>query len=530
MPGKQHYLLTAGVLNLLLFALFIGLAHPIYNTNEDVFVLYQLSGGFGSPPTELLHYNYGMAPFLSLLLKKLFLLSGKVNWYTMVMLLTHYIACTHITFQLLKYSTKALAILSWLALFIVFECQLLLNINFTNTSIILGLSGLVLLVTYRSGDSLFKLLCAALFIVAGALFRIHTLIPLAGIALPFLVFPYQRHRLLAVAGTLALTAGVILLMNWQQQSYYKAHIDHWQQEETHRQNIFAIYNNKTLHQPAENEKWYTEFNLIKNGLPIDTSFLSDKVLQQMMADLKSSNTTDAPDTTDGKNWFFINNRVFFCAVLLLLFAARPQRSHWLMLATSGLLLVAGLTFLHFYYKLPNHLLIASLFGLCLLIVLSSRQQATDKYHWITCVLFVPIVWGGIRAYKINKVNMVEIASFREAWREIAASPQSLFIITADDFPLQKFGAFDLPQQFPLSNFLNNEHFMNNTYLPTLLRFGSKEMRTVPYNDRIFFRGLRLQGLDNYFTLTSGKKAFSIPGEASFTSGKVYRIIFEHVPN
>ncbi|HUR09954.1 MAG TPA: hypothetical protein VM012_01210, partial [Flavitalea sp.] len=58
------------LLNLFLFAIILIFSHPIYNTDEDVYVAYFLGGGFGEP-TALLHYNYGMHPLLGLTLKTL---------------------------------------------------------------------------------------------------------------------------------------------------------------------------------------------------------------------------------------------------------------------------------------------------------------------------------------------------------------------------------------------------------------------------------------------------------------------------
>ena len=65
-------LLCASLFTLFLFMLFLFLVKPIYDTGEDVYILYLLSGGFGNSPTELLHYNHGLHPYLGYLLKTLF--------------------------------------------------------------------------------------------------------------------------------------------------------------------------------------------------------------------------------------------------------------------------------------------------------------------------------------------------------------------------------------------------------------------------------------------------------------------------
>jgi len=188
------------------------------------------------------------------------------------------------------------------------------------------------------------------------------------------------------------------------------------------------------------------------------------------------------------------------------------------------LIVGGLIFLNTNYKLADYLVISSLYLLSLLILLSHQKR--PRYFYIyTSLLAVIMFWGTVRIYKNNQRNIAQIASFKEAYQEISATPQNLFIIADDSFPLQKFYVFDLPKQFRLPNFINSELFMNNTYLPVLNRFGSDGLQSIPYNNHIFFRGKQLDALENYFNLTSGKQVITVFDNSQSQSQKVYRIIF-----
>jgi hypothetical protein len=534
MRDKQYnfrLLTAAGLINFILFTVIIWFTHPIYDTNEDVYILYQLSGGFGLPPTELLHYNYGFPPFLGLALKNLFLITDKINWYTVFLFLAHYIACVNITFQIFQKSTRAIAGLVYLTFFIVFESQLLLNINFTNTSLVLGLSGIVLLITYRSGNSLLQLTIAGLLILAASCFRIHVLIPLVGISLPFIISPWHRQRLIPVIYTLVITIGAVLLVNQSHRAYYISHISSWEKEETHRQKIYSFYNNRTLHEPLPDEKWYTEYSLIQNGIPIDTSFLTDQKLTRILIDLKKKRTTDKPAIQSTKNWFLINNRIFFCTLLILVLLSGLDRKHISLLAISSGIMVGELAFLRFNYKMPDYLIISGLYLLGLSVFLSSKKQLSQKYFYIYASLLIAmILWGTVRIYKNNQRNIREIASFKVACKEITNSPQNLFIIAGDSFPFQKFYVFDLPRQFRLPNFINSEHLMNNIYLPVLSRFGSTDLQSIPYNKHIFFRGKQLDALENYFKLTSKKNVITVIDSSQSSLEKVYRIVFDEPGN
>src|SRR5947207_6623883 len=95
-PGMQmkkdsSVIIIAVFLNLLVFAFILICTKPIYDTNEDVYILYLLSGSFGFAPTELLHYNYGLHPLLGWILKNLFLLDKIFNCYGVNYLLFHFL-------------------------------------------------------------------------------------------------------------------------------------------------------------------------------------------------------------------------------------------------------------------------------------------------------------------------------------------------------------------------------------------------------------------------------------------------------
>ena len=146
MKKDSSVIIIAVFLNLLVFAFILICTKPIYDTNEDVYILYLLSGSFGFAPTELLHYNYGLHPLLGWILKNLFLLDNNINWYAITLLFFHFVACTIICSQILLHNSKFYFISACLAILIIFECRFMLNLNFTNTALVTGCSGLVLLV------------------------------------------------------------------------------------------------------------------------------------------------------------------------------------------------------------------------------------------------------------------------------------------------------------------------------------------------------------------------------------------------
>ncbi len=128
--GKR--ILLAALMNLVLFSVFLFFTRPIYNTEEDLYILYTLSGSFGSPPSFLLHYNYGFHPLLGYFLTRLFLFSDRKNWYSLMLLSFHYVSCCIILSLIIIQKSKLRSIFLYFLLFIIFEGRLLLNIKLKN--------------------------------------------------------------------------------------------------------------------------------------------------------------------------------------------------------------------------------------------------------------------------------------------------------------------------------------------------------------------------------------------------------------
>src|ERR1700709_146898 len=100
--SRPHPLFISVLINLVLFSLVLAFSFPIFNSGDDVYLLYLSCGGFGETPTELLHYHYGMHPYIGWLLKNLFTRWPDFNWYTAMLYLFHFVACAVLLMQLLK--------------------------------------------------------------------------------------------------------------------------------------------------------------------------------------------------------------------------------------------------------------------------------------------------------------------------------------------------------------------------------------------------------------------------------------------
>src|SRR5215469_12242747 len=109
---------TSALVVVLLFAIFLFLCKPIINYDEDFFVLYTLAGGFGSPPTNVLHYYYGWNPFLLWPVARLFDLYPTFNWYTLFLLILQSVSCTYLLYLFLLMFRKTVAIVIFIVFFL----------------------------------------------------------------------------------------------------------------------------------------------------------------------------------------------------------------------------------------------------------------------------------------------------------------------------------------------------------------------------------------------------------------------------
>ena len=87
--------------------------------------------------------------------------------------------------------------------------------------------------------------------------------------------------------------------------------------------------------------------------------------------------------------------------------------------------------------------------------------------------------------------------------------------------LQKFYSFDVPKNYQLKNYLDSEHFLHNTYLPLLRKFGIDSIKQIPASNVIMFRGQPVEALLEYFNHLTGNsvKMFKVP--VAFKSENVW---------
>ncbi|RYD89959.1 MAG: hypothetical protein EOP50_16730, partial [Sphingobacteriales bacterium] len=352
-PLHDRPLLLAAAVNVAGFLLLALLLQPVYGTVEDVYVLYQLAGGFGTAPSALVHYNHIMNPLLGYPLCWLFGAAPSVNWYSAALLLGHFFSGTTILYCLLRAAPRLPALLLFAAYFCVFEARSFDSLNFTNTALLLVLSGLLLLLTESRLDRMRRktVMSAVLLIAAGSLFRIHSWLPLLPLFVPFLFALNDGKRRLRVAAITVAALVLVLLLHGFRRLQYNRALPGWKAEEAYRQQVYGFYNNRNIRFPAASEKNYLESEMLRQGLVADGALLTPKVLCELAAN------TAAPAARIRVNrWLFVNNRIFFLTLLLPLLFVTTKRVLILWGAATLTVLVLWLGLQWFFGKAPDYLL------------------------------------------------------------------------------------------------------------------------------------------------------------------------------
>lgn len=507
----KHPLSSAVLVNIALFSIVVFWCFPIFHSGDDVFLLYLASGGFGNAPTELLHYHYGMHPYLGWVLKELFIHFTGTNWYAVLLYALHFAACTAMAYQHIKKNPGWHTLAAYALLFLAIESRFLLQPSFTNTAMVTAIAGAMLLLANR-------LWIAALFFVISAMLRLHLLAPVALIAAPFIIMSWKRFRPKQFATAIAATALLIVALTWLQQQYYINRIPAWQQEEAYRQATIGYYNSPKIIHGALPDSIRLKAAALNRGMLWDKAFLSANEIRSIQKAVGIGAAWQYDDLRERLYWILMENRLALLALLLLCWwryatlVRAEKKAAW-----ASLLLYAGLCGgLLLFIKLPAYLtgggllLWLALLGTCG----GNPSAAGAAKQWLfiagTALL---LSWSAIRLYKTSRWNRQQHANWQCAYGVVSSQPDKLFIVTDDKFPMDYFHVWSDPRGHRLPNLLYRDHFQNNVYQPAYDRFGIRSPAHLAGSRQVLFTGSDSL-LTDYFRLSARKNVVAVPADTS----------------
>lgn len=524
--GKKYFLLEAGPLSMLvpalLLFLFIQLTTPLLNSGDDAYLMYTLAGGFGEPPSSLLHYDHGWHYWLGSFTRQLFMLFPGINAYVIVLLFLQWAGLSAVLYVLLKKRKTGVALLLFFVLFLFVVSRLLLALSYTGTTFVAACGALTLLLHVVSEKKFirFTSIAAFLLLLMAAMLRLHVTVLAICLFLPGLFF-FARRILFPAGVIIFLFAGVLIMGLYAlHQQHYTQEIPGWKKQEAYRQALFNMYNRPVDYKgiPAT-FSGKEEQDLFFASFLYDSSRFTAARLSEIGKKLSRKRLLNESEDREGLYWFFKECRIYlllFLVYVLFLSANRDYKSlrRWL-LSLSMVLAVYAALFVFLKMTATLH------FGLLFFLFIQATLQPENSVRYANSkrfftYLFAGILlllsgWMGYRLYKDNKQNETRSTEFHCVLDEINQHPDQLFIATDDSFPLGYFSIRDLPRQYPVLNLIYKDRMLTHMYPQTLKRFGYASVdEAITTGKNVYLLGAPLPALENVykgFTLTEKLPGF-----------------------
>ena len=507
----KHKWLTSFCIVVLSFGAFNLFLFPIFNSGDDVFLMYTLAGGYGEAPTNLLHYNHIWHPALGWIVKSLFAVLPAINWYTVFLVIIQAAGCSAMVYVLLKRSQLFIALLFYILFFFFVEVRVLLSLNFTSSAWVLASGGYALLLDAIPGRAnRTNIFIACLLLLVAGLLRLHIVLLVTLLFFPCFIFfaskEYKRWGVILIGIT-----GLVFLFNLQHQGFYKKHIPDWQQQESLRQSLFSVYNRPINTTRTDSGIFLsnTEKAFFAANFFYDSSFLSSERIEQISEALVKQRSYKANLDFEGLYWSFMEWRVYILLLGIAFFIAwrtgylKTVFRYWAPLALFALLVYFILAI---FFKMTFTIYMGFLMMLFIysIWILPHGYKFVDtiksiKLDLSLLLLLAPFIWICIRIAKTDNQNREKHLRFTCAVEELARNPDKLFIATDDALPLGFFHIWSLPARNKMTNLIYKDRMLTHTYDSTLLRFGITDiMHSIYENPKVFLTGKEFPELKDYY--------------------------------
>lgn len=501
----------------------------VYQSDDDIFYLYTLSGSFGEPPSSLLNVNHIWHPVLSTLVKGAFTLAPSVNWYTIFLLCFHVIGLSCFFYYLRQRFSFLRSLFIYAVAFSFFEIRLLQSLDFTGSAMWAALGACLLLkVALAQKSARAFWLSAAIFLTA-SLLRFHIVYLVLVLMMPILVsLHYGVLKKLALWGTCV--AGGWLVLHLVQVKIYEKQIPGWQAAETFRSAFFYMANRPGKSE-AERKKYFTASTdeaLFNAGFFYDSALISIAQFQAISKKLTRRRSLGVLIDRQMLYWMFIENRVylFLFALLFLVFASTATIRFKNLLVY---LLPAGLwLYLFFFLKitLVIHLcLLAAIF--IYYISFSSYHQALYSKHlnpYLALLFLLPLLWVFKIIGKANSYNKARHQQFYCIVRELQNASSLVFIATDYNFALNYISIWDTPSAYKINNVIYYQKLITDTYKNTLNRQGVPlSFPAMLLHPHVRLMGQKLPALETYLQQRYHKAVTLSSKDTSFRCIDVYRL-------
>lgn len=502
--------LTAFLITLFLFLLVNLFLFPLFNSGDDVFLMYTLAGGYGETPTNLLHYNHIWHPLLGWLVKTLFLVLPAINWYTVVLLFFQWCGWSVVLYFFLKSFRWKTSLVIFLITFFFFGIKMQLSLTFTSTAWILA-AGSFLLLLNKVSTSFKKVdyFIIPILLVCAGLLRLHVLLVQVILFIPIFLL-YQRKAYKKWGPVFIVVLVIVCLFNIQHKAFYKRNIPNWEKQEKVRQSLFYAFNRPLQSKNTFNSifKDSTEQTFYFRQFFFDTNFISENRMAEIGHALVRPRDFKESEDVEGLYWFFIGSRVYIMLFTICFFVIAVQKifivtfRRWV-ISTACVFGLLG--YLFFFLKFTEPIYQGLWLLLFLYLILAVRNAGVihnlrrNKNAFSLLLFLLPIIWMAVQIYKKDSQNRKDNKIFKCFISEIQRHPDKLFVTTDDNIPFGSFYIWDSPSKLKARNIIYKDRVITYTYKNTLQQFSITDLMVSIYqNPNVLLLGSDFFELGNYY--------------------------------
>lgn len=500
----------AGIVVFLTFLLANIFLFPLLNSGDDFNLMYILGGGYGLPPSNFLHYNYGWHPALGWFVKTLFIHFPGINWYTAILIFLQGLGFTVIFYVFLRKFTWITALGFYFLLFFFVEIRNLISVNFTASAWVLATAGMLFLLDELSRScKRNKIILACLMLIIAALLRMHIAVMVAVLFAPlYLIHVFQKIRIAILA--LLVVAVSVFSLNRLHLQYYRSHIPDWAYQEAVRQSLFYAANRPKDHLKPWDAIFRdsTELAYYQNRFYYDTSVFHPKRLLEIAKARTRYRSFDRNEDFQVLYWFFIGLRVYILLLAVCIFII------WrlgLLKKTLKLFTIPAATIVIVFIGLNIFLKITTpiYLGLILILFLSLFFSLSPEKHHMRkwnrqdylpfILLIAPLFWIGVRIWEDNLINKKNFMRHRCVMNELKANSDKLFVNLDNKLLFDYFFIWDTPSENKVTNVIVGGSTPGRNFMATLNRYVVADAILALYeNKNVFLVGEVEESLVNVF--------------------------------
>lgn len=384
---KNEKFLLILILNTLFFCIMAFILPIRFEENDDVVMLLFASGKYsGTPEPHLVFINYLYGLFLTFLYSTY----SKIEWYTVVFAIVHIISLSVITWGIIKTNKKTLYKLLFLAIYYALEVRFILLFQFTTTSALCALGGVVLICSKINFQ---RILGVLLFVLAGLIRFDAALLVLLVLSPIFLQHIIVNHKWTISRPILFMLSALILLL------------------------VFKFIDYRSY---QSNEKWkyYQEYNKLRGAINDNPNALD------IMSDLHSGISKSDYELVLN---FFVDPKVIDLKKIGLLNQQLKQVNHQSKIANIYpslrkytlmlflLIAIWGMAFISLKVEMSKLVMFFSLvlffFALCFISLEGSLKYRVFLSALLPFIFIMFITIGGFNKVLYRRIFMLLVFSF-----------------------------------------------------------------------------------------------------------------------